>query len=112
MADQQLPETWEQIDYLAFALIFAANADLEISDKEWEYLDDKLDHKFYEEAQEHYEEWTDYQNAQVLQEGREKYFPGKEGKEQLLDEIQNLFKADEEFNVLEENMLHILHQIL
>lgn len=112
MADQIMPKDWGKTDYLAFVLIYAASSDLKISKSEWEYLDKKLDHQFYDEAQRYYEQWTDYQSAQVLQEGREAFFPGKEGKEQLLKEIMDLFLADEEFNILEENMLHILRQIL
>ena len=100
-----IPNNWIQEDFLALALRYAAEADLNISADERDFMQNRCGKEHCEKAKAFSEGKSDYEIIQVLTEMKETFFPGEEGTNTLKGHLLGLFKADDDYSHLEHNLM-------
>lgn len=109
--EEQL-EHWSPKDFLALLMLYAAHADLVITDEETELIRRKAGENSYKTACRYFEKHSEYDTLEALLYLRERYHPGEEGKEYIMNFLQE-FLSEEEGNVhYEESFRIYLNKVL
>lgn len=103
---------WTRSEFKAYLLSYAANANYFESEEEKDVICSKISVKEYDQIHKELAKDNDYQSIQKILYTLEKYKYDKDDLENLIQDIKKLFYADDEFDVLEENMLYALKKIL
>ena len=99
-------------EFLAFLLIYASHADINFSDEEKQFIREKVSDPVFDKVHGQFNELTDYQALEVILSYKEYYFPNKQDKKHLFEELHNLFHADGDFSYLEKELLTFLDRIM
>ena len=96
---------WTKQEFQVYLLICCANADYKETKEEVEYI--KANHAIenYDAIHAEYEKDSDYQRAQKIQAGLEKYNYTKATLQELIDEMKGLFMTDGKFDQMEKNLM-------
>ena len=105
-------EIYTRDELLAYAMIYAAMADFTLSEKEKEFITERIGKKNFEKMYRVYENDTDVERIERVELLRSEFFPGEQGKEELLKIIKDVFNCDHEFDALENAVYHSLRMIL
>ncbi len=79
-------ENWSYKDFLAYLLLYAASADLKVTEQEKEMLFSKVNVEEYDHVQKHFEKENDYSRLQTIQSFRKKYYDNDKSIEKLFRE--------------------------
>jgi len=99
-------------EYLAFILIYAAYADLEMNRDEAERILDCIDREVFVETHRYFLKLNDKQRLDVVLAQKSQYLGTKESVEITLDEIKNLFKCDHKMLPIEQFYYNFLKKQL
>lgn len=105
-------EVYTHHDLIAYALIYAAMADYSISEEEKEFITDRVGKKEYKKMLRVYEKDSDLEGLERIKLLKDEFFPGEEGKVELLSLIEDVFKSDHAFDTLEEIVFRGIRKIL
>jgi len=103
---------WTHDDYKAFALIYAASVDSEVQEEEDEMILQLIGAERTKSIRRASANLSDYEHLQLLEGERHRFYPGDDGKKQLLAEIEELFKVDGDYSQLEQVISHNLARLL
>ena len=103
---------WRPQDFKAFLLIYMARTDMHIHQKELEMIADELGFKNIDEIQKAADACNDYQCIQLISKLKERFYPGEQGKQELLDKILELIESDGEVHPIEEAIAHGIERLL
>jgi hypothetical protein len=103
---------WTHDDYKAFALTYAAYIDSDFTVEERESIIHEVGGDRAKMIDRLGKNLSDYECLQLLQKERERFYPGANGKTELLGELKSLFKTDGDFSQLEKVVLHHLERLL
>ena len=99
-------------DFLAYALLYASEADFELSDEEREYILSKVDSKSFSKSLKEIQTDNDIQRINKIK-GRFKHLNyTEEHLKILIDEMFNLFNIDGNYSNLERNLMLGLKRLL
>jgi len=99
-------------DFLAYALIYAANADFEFLPEERAYILSKVGMEEYERMSALFDEHSDMESLRFLSENATLYLRNSIDRNKMMEELKELFLADHEMDTLEENIWRVLDDIL
>lgn len=99
-------------DFLAYALIYAANADFEFLPEERAHILSKVGVQEYEAMSALFDEHSDMDSLRFLSENATLYLRSPADRNKMMEEIKQLFLADHEMDTLEENIWRVLDDIL
>ena len=85
---------------------------MRIHQKEMELIADELGYKNIDDIQMAADQCNDYQCIQLITTLRDKFYPGEEGKKELLDKILELIESDGEVHPIEEAIAHGIERLL
>jgi hypothetical protein len=105
-------ETWTYKDFLAYLLLYAANADLKIAEQEKEMLFSKVNAEEYDHVQKQFEKENDFSRLQTIQSFRKKYYDNETTIDKLISDLKDMFLADNKYNSLEKALFMGLKRIL
>lgn len=103
---------WTDKDFLAFLMIYASKADTQTTEDEILWIKKKCQVSSFEHILGLYNSQSEFQNIQSIEELREKYYPGEEGKSKLMAFLNEFFQSDGEYSLLEQNVMRILSRLL
>ena len=103
---------WTRKEFKAYILLYAAQADFNISAEEKEMIISKVDKNSYEKIQKELKKDNDYQSIQKIQKNIEIHSYSQDFLENLINDIKEVFFSDDNFDVLERNMLMFLKRVL
>ena len=101
---------WTKEDLKIYILICCSNADFVESKKEIEYIKSKIKSSNFDKIHAEFEEDNDYQSIQKIQDALKVH--QLEDKDELIQEIKELFLVDHHFDAVEENLLLGLKHML
>jgi len=104
--------TWNQEEFLAFTLLYAAHVDIEFSEEEKTKIQSLVDKSTYEEIYSQFNDMSDYKALEVILSYKGLYYPTHDRKAQLLAEIESLFEADGDYSVMEKELLNFLEKLM
>lgn len=103
---------WNFEEFTTFLLLYASNADLELSESEEAEMKNRLNPKSYEAVKGEFEKFSDYEIIQTIMSYKGIYFPTADRTKELLELLKKQFFADGEFSTLEKNTFRILQKLL
>jgi len=103
---------WNFEEFTTFLLLYASNADLELSESEETEMKKRLDLKRYEKIKEEFDNSSDYEIIQTILSYKGIYFPTIDRTKELLELIKKQFFSDGEFSTLEQNAFRLLKKLL
>lgn len=103
---------WDQNQFKAYLLIYAANSNFAETEEEKEVILSKVDPDTYKKMHREYEHDNDYQRLQKILAAIEKFGYSKEDLSQLREEIRQVLNSEGYHDELEENMFLYLKKIV
>ena len=103
---------WNKADFLSFLLYYVANADGELHEDELIYIEDKLGEERLAEVEHLTNHQSDYEIINLISDLRNRFYPGKNGKDQLLQEMKMIAAADGEISQMEKLAIKTIDKIL
>jgi hypothetical protein len=105
-------EKLDHQEFLAYLFLYGASADLVIQKTEIDLILERVGKERYEKALELFEGKSDYERLQFILSHKAEHFPTEEEKEKVLGQLKEIFYADKDFSVMEQNIFRILQKIL
>lgn len=104
--------TWNQNEFLAFALLYAAHVDIEFSTEEEAKIKSLVDEDTYSKLYDQFIDMSDYKALEIILSYKGLYYPTAPRKAELLSQIKDLFKADGDYSVMERELFHFLEKLM
>ncbi len=104
--------SWTKEDLKIYMLIYSANADFSESKHEMNFIKDKIQNSNYEKLRDEFEKDNEYQSIQKIQSAIKELGYSKLAINDLLEEIKELFKSDDNYDILEKNLFRGLNKII
>jgi len=104
--------TWNYEEFRTYLLLYAANADLELSDSEEAMILGSISSDSYQKVKAVYDQTNDYEHIQTILKYKGLYFPTAEQARELLDLLVKMYNVDGNFSVLERNSLMLLKKMI
>ena len=104
--------TWNQKEFLAFSLLYAAHVDIEFSEEEKEKIKSIVDEETYNKLYDTFINMSDYSALETILSYKGLYYPTLDRKEELLDQMKILFEADGDFSIMERELLQFLEKLM
>lgn len=108
----ELHTNWSRLEFKAYLMLYAANANFFESEEEKEMVHNLVSDKTYQSIHREFEKDNDYQSIEKILLNIDKYEYDKNDLDVLIADIQLLFNADGKVDTLEENMLRGLKHLL
>lgn len=106
---EKVTTDWTKKEFKAYLMLYAANANFFETEEEKEVVRGLVSADTYKEIHREFDQDNDYQSIQKILHNIEKF----EYKEKnLVSDIQKVFNADGEVDLLEENMLRALKHLV
>lgn len=105
-------ENWNYSEFLAFVLLYAANADYDESPKEMEIIEGKVGSTALKKAHEAFEERNDYQRIEFITSFKDSFFGTEADKKIIYTDMEDVFMADKNMNYLEQNEFMMIKKIV
>ena len=103
---------WTREEFKAYLLSYAAQSNYFESEEEEEVIRSVVADDAYKQVHRELAKDNDYQSIQKILYNVEKYNYSKEEIHELVNDIQKLFLADGEVDLLESNFFHMLKRLL
>lgn len=107
--------SWEYKDYLAFLMVYAANADFSINEKEKAYIKKRVGKDEFDRMVQFYKDLHDMECINLLIEFKEKYCHSEEDLDTILKDFNKVLLEDHEIDAEEEavyvGIRHLLRNI-
>ena len=103
---------WSKKEFKAYLLLFAANSNYFESEEEKEIILTLVDPIVYKRIHKELDHDNDYQSIQKILHNVEKFNYSKDDLDALISDIQALFNANGEHDILEDNLLLALKKLL
>ena len=103
---------WNFQEFCAFLLIYAASADMELKEEEFEFIYEKVGREDFKSIYQTFDKLTDYERIQIILTYKGLYFPNMERKRELLHLIKKQFLSDHEFSIMEQNLFRLLNKLM
>jgi len=113
MADyiiEALLEKWDDVDFRAYALMYAAFADNNLRYEEFDAIVDAVGLKKATFARQLMDKLNKSQRTELLLRFKSKFFPTEVELEKVLGEMKKIFLADGRFCIMEQSALAFLEE--
>ncbi len=105
-------ENWSKDDLRVYIMLYCANADLEFTEEEKEYIQEKTQNPKYKEIKREFDNDNDYQGMNKITDATKRLGYSKDQINDLLSELKELFWVDGEFDIMEHEILHHIKRML
>ncbi|MCD4734505.1 MAG: TerB family tellurite resistance protein [Bacteroidales bacterium] len=99
-------------EFLAYLLLYAANADFNIEKKELDIIHKVIDDQELEHVKKEFEHKNDAQRLEVIMENKKIHFDPVEDKQKLFTHLKDIFLADEQYLAVEKAVFLYLRKLL
>jgi hypothetical protein len=104
--------TWNQNEFLAFSLLYAAHVDIEFSEEEKTKIKSLINNETYDHLYKQFIEMSDYKALETILSYKGLYFPTPARKSELLAHMKHLFEVDGDFSIMEKELLLFLGKLM
>jgi hypothetical protein len=105
-------QDWTYSEFRTYLLLYAANADFVIKDEEKEVILEGSNKKELKHIAIEFDKDTEAEKLDTILWFKDKYYPNKEDVDKLIDEVIEIFTADNEVHHFERNFLMFLEKLL
>ena len=104
-------EYWHEREFLAFLLLYASKADTKTTREEVQFIIAHCGEDAYESVEPLFNSQSDYENIQTITQAKERFYPGKIGKEAIHKHLISLFEADGHYSTMEKVVMSALERL-
>ena len=108
----EITNNWEFDDFLLFILIYAAFADLKITDDEKGLIISKFGEGRFNEKLNLFKNNTDFDNFMILHEFKDNFLEDNKNLDKVMNSVKEIFYADGDFSTNERNVEIAIKSIL
>ena len=103
---------WTFDEFKAYLLLEAAHADMEFSKAEDNFIHKRVGNQVFEKIYSEFSDDSDYQRITKLQDAAKTHCTTEKCKTILKEDLMKLFKADQNVDLMEKNMLLFLNRVI
>lgn len=103
---------WNEREFCAYLLIYAAMADYQLDPAEKENILLQVNEETYKAIKAEFDSLNDNERLAILLTYKGLYYPTAARKKQIFDLLKGQFLADHQFSLLEANLFRILNKIM
>lgn len=103
---------WNEHEFKVYLLLYAANADFQLSDEEKETILSKASQEEFKHVNKRFEKDNDFERLETILSFREKFFPTDSDIEKLIKELCRFLSCDDGMNLYERNFFILLKKLL
>jgi uncharacterized tellurite resistance protein B-like protein len=104
--------TWNYEEFLAFLLLYAAQADLEMSEEEQELIIEKTSKTAFEQAKKELLHLNDYDTLQTILSFKDRFFATEVQKNNLINDLKTICQSDGKLSDIEQELMLMLAKIM
>ena len=104
-------EQWTKKEFLGYLMLYAANMDGNITQKEWQIIYAKVGQKTCEKILEQFAEDSEYECLQKILKYKEKHFNTADGTKEIVKEMTNVFFSDKKISNIEQHVLNMIEKL-
>ncbi len=108
----KIPDNWTYEAFHAFAMLYAANADSEITEQEESLIKEQITPEVYAEIKTIFDTCDDADCLDGMLQYRAKYVSTPEDKARILKDMSDVFEVNHRYVQIERELLHILNRML
>jgi uncharacterized membrane protein YebE (DUF533 family) len=108
----KIPTNWSYEEFHAFAMLYAANVDGEISEQEENLIQQQIAPEAYQQIKSLFLTCDDADCLDVMLQYRSKYIATPEAKEKILKDMSTIFEVNHRYVQIERELLHLLNRML
>lgn len=108
----KVTDAWTKNHYLSYIAIYGANIDAEMTDDELRFIRDHFGETAFSEASALFKTHSDYEAIQTISNLRGQFFPGENGKEEIVADLEAVFASDKRFSEFEHAVLNAISRVL
>ena len=103
---------WDKEQFLTFVLLYAAFADLKITEEEEEFISSKVGIDEYEDVKKTFMSHSDMERAQMISSYSEEEDFDREYAQMIKNELEDLFQSDGEYTQWEKSIGRALVRLM
>jgi len=103
---------WNFQEFSAFLMLYAAAADLKITNDEVQAILQKVDQSSYDEIAEEFHSLVETEKLDLIMSYKGLYFPTAAQTNELLDLVKKDFLADGTYSLMEKNLMRVLQKLM
>ena len=105
-------KTWSKEEFKLYLLIYAAQANLVESDEELDFIKSKFNSQAIDKIYQKVKKLNDFHRCQIIIDFIEKNNFTKGELDGLLVEVEEIFKSDGQFDIMEQQSFYMLKKLL
>ena len=105
-------KNWTYNEFLAFCMLYAASADMTISEEEEALIKEKLNEKQYQSIKAIFDKSSDAAIIDIILSYHDQYFNTEEQRERLLSEMRKVLDADHQYSIMERNLMKLFKHLI
>lgn len=99
-------------EFRVLVMLYAANIDGNIHKDEVETMLNKTDAAVFKKMKNQFKKMSDIEVLASINENKEKFASSQEDKQQIIDDIREVIKADERCSSIENHLLRVISSLL
>jgi uncharacterized tellurite resistance protein B-like protein len=103
---------WSYEEFLAFTMLYAASADMNISEDEEAIIKKKISTEQYDKIKSCFDECNDTTIINTILSYHDQFFATDEQRKQLLKEMRSVFEADHQYSIMERNLMKLFKHLI
>jgi len=105
-------KNWTYEEFSTFAMLYAANIDAHLDQKEEALIQQRLGEKQYKAVKSVFEQCSDSECIDTILAYHEQFMADEGSRQRLLDDFREVFTADHRYSPIEREMMHIFKKLL
>jgi len=99
-------------EFICITLLYAANVNEEFTDEEKASIIGNVGDATYNKMFDIFDKMSDFEALETIMAHKGVHFPTAARKQEVLDKIESIFKADEDYDIVEKEIYHFLTRLL
>lgn len=99
-------------EFICITLLYAANVNEEFTEEEKVAILENVGHATYEKMFAYFDELSDFEALETIMAHKGIHYPTPTRKQEVLDKIESIFKADNDYDVIEKEIYRFLTNLL
>ena len=99
-------------EFICIALLYAANVNEEFTPEEKAAIMKNVGEVTYEKMYNVFDKMSDFEALETIMNHKGVHYPTSTQKQEVLDKIEMIFKADDDYDIVEKEIYHFLKKLL
>ncbi len=105
-------ENWTKDHYLAFLALYGANADAQVNPDELSFMKGHFGEAVCDEVSTFFSTLSDSEAINTIYNLRNRFFPGEDSKQEILEGLKGIFESDHVFSRLEHAIMAVWNKMI